>query len=73
MNRWIDRKVSSAKALSVVCEDCGRPRTFDQHKLHELHAQGLNTFRDVGSRLRCKACKAKGGDGRNIDMRPIWS
>jgi len=73
MHRWIDQNISRAKGLSLFCEDCGRPRTFDQQKLLELRSQGVRTFRDIAPRLRCKSCLAKGGDGKNITIKPIWA
>lgn len=72
MDHWIDKNLSKAKALNLSCEDCGRPRTFDQSKLLELRSQGLKTFRDIAPRLKCKSCSAKGGDGKNVTMKPVW-
>jgi RNase P subunit RPR2 len=69
---WVNNELVSAKALEVICEDCGRTRRLDRWKLIELDEGGVKSFHQLGHRLRCKTCRAAQGEGNNVRMRPIW-
>ena len=70
-----DRYVSElrqARALDIVCEDCGRTRRFQRRDLLELDLEGFHSFHQLGSKLVCRHCRERKGEGRNISLKPRW-
>lgn len=63
-------ELRQAKALDIVCEDCGRTRRFQRRDLLELDMEGFRTFPQLGSKLVCRHCKGRRGAGKNISLKP---
>ena len=65
-------ELSQVRALDLICEDCGRTRRLSRPRLLDLERQGLRTLHALGARLICAACRERGGQGRNVSLRPQW-
>ena len=65
-------ELRQARALDIVCEDCGRTRRFQRRDLLELDMEGFRTFPQLGSKLVCRHCRERQGRGKNISLKPRW-
>lgn len=65
-------ELRQARALDIVCEDCGRTRRFHRRDLLELDLEGIRSFHQLGSKLVCKHCRERRGEGRNVSLKPRW-
>jgi hypothetical protein len=66
-----DRRVLEAEGLDILCDDCGRSRSFSRERLAGFVTPDT-TLNDLGRRLYCTHCQAHGGLGRNIVLSPRW-
>ena len=65
-------ELSLMRALDLVCEDCGRTRRLFRPRLLDFERQGFRTLHALGARLVCAACRERGGQGRNVSLKPQW-
>lgn len=65
-------ELRQARALDILCEDCGSARRFQRRYLLELDMEGFTSFQQLAARLVCKHCRERKGQGRNVTLRPRW-
>lgn len=65
-------ELRQARALDIVCEDCGRTRRFQRRLLLELDMEGFTSFQQLAAKLVCKHCRERQGQGHNVTLRPRW-
>lgn len=59
-------------ATDIKCEDCGRTKRLQSRQLRAIVRDGTRTLMGLHNRLYCSACRDRGGEGRNIDLKPIY-
>jgi len=65
-------ELRQARALDIVCEDCGRTRRFQRRYLLELDMEGFHSFQQLAAKLVCRHCRERRGEGHNVTLRPRW-
>jgi hypothetical protein len=66
------RPVGEIASLEIECGDCGRLRVWTGRELAKARVPRHVALQRLGGRLFCSWCRAQGGAGTNVEIRPSW-